>query len=33
MEDNLVIHLEEVHSKEICLEDHLLIDLLDIMDG
>ncbi len=29
MEDNLNIHLEEVHHKEICLEDHHSIHLLD----
>jgi hypothetical protein len=29
MEDNLEIHLEEVHSEEICLEDHHSIHLLD----
>ncbi len=33
MEYNLEIHLEEVDSKEICLESHLLIDLLDLLDG
>jgi hypothetical protein len=29
MEDNLEIHLEEVHPEEICLEEHHLIHLLD----
>jgi hypothetical protein len=33
MEDNLEIHLKEVHPEEICLEDHLLIHLLDLLDG
>jgi hypothetical protein len=33
MEDNLKTHPEEVHLKEIFLEDHLLIHLLDLMDG
>ncbi len=33
MEDNLEIHLEEIHPKEIYLESHLLIHLLDLMDG
>jgi hypothetical protein len=33
MEDNLETHLYKVHLEEICLEDHVLIDLLDLMDG
>jgi hypothetical protein len=33
MEDNLNTHLEEVHMEEIYMEDHLLIHLLDLMDG
>jgi hypothetical protein len=33
MEDNLETHLEEVHMEEIRLENHLLIHLLDLMDG
>jgi hypothetical protein len=33
MENNLEIHMEEVHPKEIHPEDHLLIHLLDLMDG
>ncbi len=33
MEDNLEIHMEEVHLEEIRLEDHLLIHLLDLLDG
>jgi hypothetical protein len=33
MEDNLKIHLEEVHLKEICWESHLLIQMLHILDG
>jgi len=33
MEDNFKTHLEEVHPEEIYLEDHLLIHLLDLMDG
>jgi hypothetical protein len=33
MEDNLETHLEEVHLEEIFLENHLLIHLLDLMDG
>jgi hypothetical protein len=33
MEDNLEIHMEEVHLEEIHPEDHLLIHLLDLMDG
>jgi hypothetical protein len=32
MEDNLEIHLEEVHPKEIRRESHLSIHLLDLMD-
>jgi hypothetical protein len=30
---NLKIHLEEVYLEDICLEGHLLIHLLDILDG
>ncbi len=33
MEDNLEIHLEEFHLEQIRLESHLLIQLLDILDG
>ncbi len=33
MKDSLETHLEKVHSKEICLESHLLIHLLDLLDG
>jgi hypothetical protein len=33
MEDNLEIHLKEIHPKEIHLESHLLIHLLDLLDG
>ncbi len=33
MEDNLEIHLEEVHSKDNRLENHHLIHLLDDLDG
>jgi hypothetical protein len=32
MEDNLEIHLEEVNPKEIHMEDHHLIHLLDLMN-
>jgi hypothetical protein len=33
MEDNLKIHLEEVHLEEIRLNNHLLIHMLNILDG
>jgi hypothetical protein len=33
MEDNLEIHMEKVHLKEIRLEDHHLIHMLDHSDG
>ncbi len=33
MEDNLEIHLEEVHMEEICPKDHYLIHPLDLMEG
>ncbi len=33
MEDNLEIHIEEVHPKKILPEDQFLIHLLDLMDG
>jgi hypothetical protein len=33
MEDNLEIHLKEVYSKKICLEDHHSIHLLDHSNG
>jgi hypothetical protein len=33
MEDNSEIHLKEVHSKDIRLEDHHLIHMLDLMDA
>jgi hypothetical protein len=33
MEDKLEIHLEEVHLEEICLKNHLLIHLLNLLDG
>ncbi len=33
MKDNLEIHMEEVHLEEIFLENHLSIQLLDLMDG
>jgi hypothetical protein len=33
MEDNLKIHLEEVHPYKICLNNHLLIHMLNILDG
>jgi hypothetical protein len=33
MEDNLEIHLEEVHPEGVCLESHLLIYMLDLLDG
>jgi hypothetical protein len=33
MKDNLETHLEEFHMEEIRLENHLLIHMLDILDG
>jgi hypothetical protein len=33
MEDNLKFHLNEVHSEEIYLENHLSIHLLDLLEG
>jgi len=33
MEDNLEIHLEEIHPKEIHLETHHSIHLLNHLDG
>jgi hypothetical protein len=33
MEGNLETHLEEVHPEEIRLESHMLIHMLDILDG
>jgi hypothetical protein len=33
MEDNMEIHLKEVHLEEICLMDHHSIHLLDHFDG
>jgi hypothetical protein len=33
MENNVEIHLEEVHPKEIYLKRHLLIHMLDLLDG
>ncbi len=32
-ENNLETHLEEIHPEEIHLENHLLIHLLDLLDG
>jgi hypothetical protein len=33
MEDDLETHLEEVHSEDIRLENHLSIHLLDFING
>jgi hypothetical protein len=33
MEDNLETHLEEVHPEEIHFKNHLLIHLLNLLDG
>jgi hypothetical protein len=33
MEDNLETHLEEVYPKEIYLEEHHSIHMLDLLDG
>jgi hypothetical protein len=33
MEDNLETHVEEIYPEEIHLENHLLIHLLDLLDG
>jgi hypothetical protein len=33
MEDNLEIHLEAIHPKEIHQENHLLIHMLHLLDG
>jgi hypothetical protein len=33
MEDNMEIHLEEIHLEEILQESHPSIHLLDLLDG
>jgi hypothetical protein len=33
MEDNLETQLKKIHPKEVYLENHLSIHLLDFMDG